>query len=84
MFQILGALVDVIGHCVDWLGLVMTGTGMTPVWLGCVLMWTVYRVMLKPLFGIATSDMAMRNYGKYRSFRRSNRSISAARSYNGE
>lgn len=58
VISITNMFIDLFTHCFAWLGDVMTGTGMLSVWLGCVVIWTAYRFLLKPLFGAASSDSA--------------------------
>lgn len=52
--------VDIFASCAGWLGRLMTGSGMSSIWIGAVTVWTVYRFLLKPLFGAAGSDSARR------------------------
>lgn len=62
LISIFQMFIDLFGACAAWLGRLMEGAEMTPIWLGAVAVWTVYRFLLKPLFGVAGSDSARRKW----------------------
>lgn len=56
--SIMSMFTDLFGHCANWLAQIMASSQMAPVWLGGFVVWSVYRFLLSPLFGVASSDIA--------------------------
>lgn len=61
VISMIDMFVELFSACAAWFGSLFESSGMGSLWLGAFAVWTSYRFLLKPLFGVAGSDSAKRS-----------------------
>lgn len=66
MLQIFSGVTQLFSQCIAWFFQLLDAVEGVDLWLTGIVIWLAYKFILAPVFGVASSDMAKRNYNSLR------------------